>query len=83
MEEISYSYYTHNIIDIFLNWLCFEDGEIWISKPTGMNQGKGIFLIRSREEIARLQWVDISESLGAMQLSGCLFFELTKIISFV
>lgn len=28
-----------------------SDGEMWICKPTGMNQGKGIFLIRSREEL--------------------------------
>ena len=30
------------------------DGEMWICKPVGMNQGKGIFLLRSREEIDSL-----------------------------
>jgi len=33
---------------------CFVDGEMWICKPTGMNQGKGIFIIRSLEEITKL-----------------------------
>ncbi|KAK7469563.1 hypothetical protein BaRGS_00036411, partial [Batillaria attramentaria] len=32
----------------------YKDGEIWICKPVGMNQGKGIFLLRSREEIENL-----------------------------
>lgn len=27
---------------------------MWICKPVGMNQGKGIFLIRSREEINQI-----------------------------
>jgi len=31
---------------------CFiPDGEIWICKPTGMNQGKGIYLVNSREQL--------------------------------
>ncbi|CAG5136059.1 unnamed protein product, partial [Candidula unifasciata] len=29
----------------------YKDGETWICKPVGMNQGKGIFLLRSRDEI--------------------------------
>ncbi|KAK3594973.1 hypothetical protein CHS0354_019895 [Potamilus streckersoni] len=32
----------------------YKDNEVWICKPTGMNQGKGIFLIRSRDEILKL-----------------------------
>lgn len=32
----------------------YQEGEIWICKPTGLNQGKGIYLIRSREEIDRM-----------------------------
>ncbi|XP_052760654.1 protein polyglycylase TTLL10-like isoform X2 [Mya arenaria] len=32
----------------------YKDNEIWICKPVGMNQGKGIFLIRSREAITQL-----------------------------
>ncbi|XP_067658882.1 uncharacterized protein [Haliotis asinina] len=32
----------------------YKENEIWISKPTGMNQGKGIFLLRSQEEIDKL-----------------------------
>ncbi|XP_063409550.1 uncharacterized protein LOC134692870 isoform X1 [Mytilus trossulus] len=35
--------------DIFLE--VYQDGEMWICKPTGLNQGKGIFIIRSRDEI--------------------------------
>ncbi|KAJ7393525.1 protein-glycine ligase, elongating [Desmophyllum pertusum] len=29
----------------------YKDGEIWICKPTGMNQGKGIYLVNSREQL--------------------------------
>ncbi|XP_045161705.2 probable beta-tubulin polyglutamylase isoform X2 [Mercenaria mercenaria] len=32
----------------------FKDNEVWICKPTGLNQGKGIFLIRTREEIDKV-----------------------------
>ncbi|KAL4221444.1 Tubulin tyrosine ligase-like [Mactra antiquata] len=38
--------------DLFLE--VYKDNEIWICKPVGMNQGKGIFLIRTREEINQL-----------------------------
>ncbi|KAJ8321098.1 hypothetical protein KUTeg_002685 [Tegillarca granosa] len=38
--------------ELFLN--TYKDGETWICKPTGMNQGKGIFLLRSQEEITKL-----------------------------
>lgn len=38
--------------DIFLD--VYKDGELWICKPTGLNQGKGIFIIRSRDEINKL-----------------------------
>ncbi|XP_055984305.1 inactive polyglycylase TTLL10 [Sorex fumeus] len=33
----------------------FDDTQMWICKPTASNQGKGIFLLRSQEEIAALQ----------------------------
>ncbi|CAH7449925.1 Ttll10 [Phodopus roborovskii] len=33
----------------------FDETQIWICKPTASNQGKGIFLIRSHEEVAALQ----------------------------
>ncbi|XP_037059199.1 inactive polyglycylase TTLL10 isoform X1 [Peromyscus leucopus] len=33
----------------------FDETQIWICKPTASNQGKGIFLIRSQEEVAALQ----------------------------
>ena len=39
------------------NWqvmMLLIDGEIWICKPTGLNQGKGIFLIRSQEQIDKM-----------------------------
>ena len=29
--------------------------ELWISKPTGANQGRGIYLIRSTEEVERIK----------------------------
>ncbi|OWF40312.1 Protein polyglycylase TTLL10 [Mizuhopecten yessoensis] len=32
----------------------YQDGELWICKPTGLNQGKGIFIIRSYDEIIKL-----------------------------
>ena len=28
-----------------------SDGETWICKPTGMNQGKGIYLVSSKEQL--------------------------------
>jgi tubulin--tyrosine ligase like protein 10 len=31
----------------------FADNEIWICKPTGKNQGKGIFLVRTLDDINR------------------------------
>ena len=42
----------HYIVIFFFNQL--TDNELWICKPTGMNQGKGIFIIRSREELNKL-----------------------------
>ncbi|KAL1777315.1 inactive polyglycylase TTLL10 [Sigmodon hispidus] len=33
----------------------FDETQVWICKPTASNQGKGIFLIRSQEEVAALQ----------------------------
>ncbi|XP_010625976.1 inactive polyglycylase TTLL10 isoform X1 [Fukomys damarensis] len=33
----------------------FDETQIWICKPTASNKGKGIFLIRSQEELAILQ----------------------------
>ncbi|XP_063091325.1 inactive polyglycylase TTLL10 isoform X1 [Cavia porcellus] len=33
----------------------FDETQMWICKPTASNQGKGIFLIRSQEELATLQ----------------------------
>ncbi|CAL8363865.1 unnamed protein product [Lota lota] len=47
-----------------------EDGErgacVWICKPTGMNQGKGIFLLKTPEDVAglrlRLQQQELSQS---------------------
>ncbi|XP_076472370.1 protein polyglycylase TTLL10-like isoform X2 [Babylonia areolata] len=37
---------------VFLN--LYKDGETWICKPIGLNQGKGIFLLRTREEIDQI-----------------------------
>uniref|UniRef100_A0A8C5P3D9 Protein polyglycylase TTLL10 n=1 Tax=Jaculus jaculus TaxID=51337 RepID=A0A8C5P3D9_JACJA len=33
----------------------FDETQIWICKPTASNQGKGIFLIRSQEEVTTLK----------------------------
>ncbi|XP_017398040.2 inactive polyglycylase TTLL10 [Cebus imitator] len=33
----------------------FDDTQTWICKPTASNQGKGIFLLQSQEEVAALQ----------------------------
>jgi len=33
----------------------YKPGEIWISKPTGMNQGKGIFLIRNQIDVEKMR----------------------------
>lgn len=33
----------------------FDDSQLWICKPTASNQGKGIFLLRTHEEVAALQ----------------------------
>uniref|UniRef100_A0A8C9JWH4 Inactive polyglycylase TTLL10 n=1 Tax=Panthera tigris altaica TaxID=74533 RepID=A0A8C9JWH4_PANTA len=33
----------------------FDENQTWICKPTASNQGKGIFLLRSQEEVAALQ----------------------------
>ena len=33
---------------------CLAAGDIWICKPTGRNQGKGIYLVRDKNEIKRL-----------------------------
>ena len=33
--------------------LLFSEGDIWISKPVGLNQGKGIYLVRDVEELKR------------------------------
>lgn len=41
----------------------YVDGEMWICKPAGMNQGKGIFLVRTREElIEKLQCKTVNNS---------------------
>ncbi|XP_056589646.1 protein polyglycylase TTLL10 isoform X2 [Triplophysa dalaica] len=38
--------------DVFFNGVCNDKGSMWICKPTGLNQGRGIFLMRTPEEIA-------------------------------
>lgn len=35
---------------MFTHSLC-SDNEIWICKPTGRNQGKGIFLVRTIDDL--------------------------------
>ncbi|XP_064642143.1 uncharacterized protein LOC135496646 isoform X2 [Lineus longissimus] len=31
----------------------YQEGEMWICKPTGLNQGKGIFLVRELEDVTK------------------------------
>ncbi|MBN3322033.1 TTL10 polyglycylase, partial [Atractosteus spatula] len=42
-----------------------QEGQAWICKPTGLNQGRGIFLLRTQEEInafrAKLQSIEDSQ----------------------
>ncbi|CAN2388257.1 Tubulin tyrosine ligase-like family [Pristimantis euphronides] len=33
----------------------YQDGQIWICKPTGLNQGRGIYLLKNQEQIADLR----------------------------
>ncbi|XP_041713836.2 protein polyglycylase TTLL10 [Coregonus clupeaformis] len=44
--------------------MCDEETSVWICKPTGLNQGRGIFLLRSQEDISafRLKLQNIAES---------------------
>ncbi|XP_055044893.2 protein polyglycylase TTLL10 [Misgurnus anguillicaudatus] len=38
--------------DAFFNGVCDDKSSMWICKPTGLNQGRGIFLLRTSEDIA-------------------------------
>lgn len=33
----------------------YEDGQTWICKPTGLNQGRGIYLLKNQEQVDTLQ----------------------------
>ncbi|XP_069803768.1 inactive polyglycylase TTLL10 isoform X2 [Dendropsophus ebraccatus] len=33
----------------------YEDGQTWICKPTGLNQGRGIYLLKNQEQILTLR----------------------------
>ncbi|XP_071772799.2 protein polyglycylase TTLL10 [Centroberyx gerrardi] len=41
-----------------------KESQMWICKPTGLNQGRGIFLLKSREDVAslRLKLQDMEDS---------------------
>ncbi len=45
---ISWTGTTHD------SWSHVSEGDIWICKPTGRNQGKGIYLVRDKKEIKKL-----------------------------
>ncbi|XP_057176089.1 protein polyglycylase TTLL10 isoform X1 [Triplophysa rosa] len=38
--------------EAFFNGVCNDKSSMWICKPTGLNQGRGIFLMRTPEDIA-------------------------------
>lgn len=38
--------------DAFFNGVCDDKSSMWICKPTGLNQGRGIFLMRTPEDTA-------------------------------
>lgn len=65
LEERSFSLkylYLNSVFSLCLRVcgiLCAE-GEVWICKPTGMNQGKGIYLVKTPAEVEKLR-----ESKGA------------------
>eukprot|EP00063_Salmo_salar_P016022 XP_013990857.1 PREDICTED: protein polyglycylase TTLL10-like isoform X3 [Salmo salar] len=44
--------------------MCDEKTSMWICKPTGLNQGRGIFLLRSQDDVSafRLKLQNIAES---------------------
>ncbi|XP_024239355.1 protein polyglycylase TTLL10 [Oncorhynchus tshawytscha] len=44
--------------------MCDEETSMWICKPTGLNQGRGIFLLRSQEDVSafRLKLQNIAET---------------------
>ncbi|KAK2885605.1 hypothetical protein Q8A67_016442 [Cirrhinus molitorella] len=37
--------------EAFFNGICNDKSSMWICKPTGLNQGRGIFLLRTPEDI--------------------------------
>ncbi|XP_073441420.1 inactive polyglycylase TTLL10 [Dendrobates tinctorius] len=38
----------------------YEDGQMWICKPTGLNQGRGIYLLKNQEQIIALRCQTLS-----------------------
>ncbi|KAG9482207.1 hypothetical protein GDO78_011093 [Eleutherodactylus coqui] len=38
----------------------YEDGQTWICKPTGLNQGRGIYLLKNQEQILALRYQMLS-----------------------
>ena len=54
------------------------DDEVWICKPTGRNQGKGIFLVKSKEEVDQL--IQDSDERGQQQTKGKIHRPLNRII---
>ena len=63
---------------ITIYYLLLSDGEVWICKPTGRNQGKGIFLVKSKEEVDQL--IQESDERGQQQTQGKLHRPLNRII---
>ncbi|XP_056240956.1 protein polyglycylase TTLL10 isoform X2 [Seriola aureovittata] len=50
-----------------------NEGRMWICKPTGLNQGRGIFLLKSQEELTafRLKLQHLEESQAHRRMRHC------------
>ena len=44
----------------FNRWILVAEGDVWICKPTGRNQGKGIFLIRRWDDYYKPLYNDLN-----------------------
>ena len=50
-EEFFQNYKSRDNICYYIILFCCAEDELWICKPTHLNQGKGIFLVKNLEQI--------------------------------